>query len=78
MPNLILITIVDVDWEYPDNQGNVFVALLRELYNLLHPKGFLVTIAVGVDNNIAPSRYDVPNIAKYVDYINLVVFNYLE
>lgn len=43
--------LVDIDWEYPDNQAANFVALLQDLYNLLNPRGYLVTIAVGADNS---------------------------
>lgn len=66
--------IVDIDWEYPDNQAANFVALLQDIYNLLNPRGYLVTIAVGVDNSWAPYRYDIANIARYVHFVNLVNF----
>jgi chitinase len=65
---------VDIDWEYPTNQATNFVSMLHILYNTLNPRGYLVTIAVGVDNSLAPSRYDIPNVAKYVDFINLMTY----
>lgn len=70
--NYLNYKLVDIDWEYPDNQAANFVALLRDVYNLLNPRGYLVTIAVGVDNSWAPFRYDVASIGQYVHYVNLV------
>lgn len=66
--------LVDIDWEFPNNQAANFVLLLQAIYNALHPNGYLVTIAVAVDNSLAASRYDIPNVEKYVDFINLVSY----
>jgi GH18 family chitinase len=68
--------LVDIDWEWPDNQGTNIGLLMEALYTLLHPRGYLVTIAVGADINKAPIRYDFELVDKNVDFINLVSENF--
>ncbi|NP_001273800.1 uncharacterized protein LOC101900547 precursor [Musca domestica] len=74
---------LDIDWEYPaqregssprDKQN--FVTLLKELKNALSPLNLELGIAVGASATTAAISYDIPNIAKYVDFINVMTYDF--
>lgn len=53
---------LDIDWEYPYDKSS-FTALLSGLWQILHPKGYLLTVAV----NSIPGEvggYDIPAMNK--------------
>ncbi|OQR72877.1 acidic mammalian chitinase-like [Tropilaelaps mercedesae] len=72
----------DVDWEYPadlERGGKradkaYLILLLKELREALGPKK-LLTIAVFSTNEKIELAYDVPNIAKYCDYIHVMTYD---
>ncbi|CAI1130211.1 Chitinase A1 precursor [Serratia entomophila] len=76
---------IDLDWEYPVNgawglvesqpadRAN-FTLLLKELHQALN-KGQLLTIAVGANAKSPQEWVDVPAIAPYLDYINLMTYD---
>ncbi len=81
---------LDIDWEYPavDYQGGQprdkanFVLLLQEFRTAFDaeviPAGkskLLLTIAVGVGPSTVSTAYDIPPIARAVDWIGLMTYD---
>lgn len=69
---------LDLDWEYPgqnnpDDKTN-FVTWLREIKEEFNKHGLMLTVAVGATANIAESSYDIPELSKHVDLINLKTY----
>jgi chitinase len=72
---------LDIDWEYPNQRGGRSIDLvnfplfLRDLYNVLKPNGLLLTVAVTVTPSNAKLSYNIPEVNKYVDFINLMTYD---
>lgn len=74
---------MDIDWEYPvKREGTVnpqdkqnFILLLEEMKNLLSPSGLLLTVAVGATQSRGDTSYDIPGVARNVDFINLMTYD---
>ncbi|KAI5635431.1 glycosyl hydrolases family 18 domain-containing protein [Phthorimaea operculella] len=76
---------LDVDWEYPkggDDKKN-FVLLLKELREAFEAEAqevkkprLLLTAAVPVGPDNIKSGYDVPAVASYLDFINLMAYDF--
>uniref|UniRef100_A0A182PCY5 GH18 domain-containing protein n=1 Tax=Anopheles epiroticus TaxID=199890 RepID=A0A182PCY5_9DIPT len=64
---------VDIDWEFLEGGADRanFVQLLSVLASELHGHGMLLTTSVGVNR-----EYDVAGIARHVDYILLMSYDY--
>jgi GH18 family chitinase len=64
---------IDIDWEGPANltEGNAYLALVQKLYADLHPKGKLVTTAVGTwfGANIPNGSF------AYLDFLNIMAYD---
>jgi len=73
---------LDMDWEYPAERGGApedkenFVHLLKELRSEFTPHGYLLTAAVSASKSIINNAYDVPAISRYLDFINLMCYDY--
>ncbi|GLG98906.1 Probable chitinase 10 [Gryllus bimaculatus] len=75
---------VDLDWEFPswpeeDKQEKIdFNVLLREFREAFEEehKPFLLSVAVGSPGSIIDQSYDVEEMAKHVDYVNLMAYDY--
>jgi chitinase len=76
---------LDIDWEYPrgaDDRAS-FVSLIKELRlafegehkSAKKPK-LLLTAAVPASFEAIASGYDVPELAKYLDYINVMTYDF--
>lgn len=78
---------LDLDWEYPkcwqtecnrgpesDKEG--FAHLAAELHAVLHPQGRLLTAAVSPSKMVIDAAYDVPSLARSLDFINLMAYDY--
>lgn len=71
----------DVDWEYPTLRGGLpedrvnFIELLKELRMRFDKEGYLLSIAVAATKDYHRSAYDVPEINKYVDFVNLMSYD---
>ncbi|KAI8435064.1 hypothetical protein MSG28_003474 [Choristoneura fumiferana] len=78
---------LDLDWEYPkcwqvdcskgpesDKQG--FSNLVRELSAVLKPKGLLLSSAVSPNKKVIDEGYDVPVLARHMDWIAVMTYDY--
>lgn len=72
---------LDIDWEYPNKDTKrTFITLLRALRDAFvatptHPK-LLLTIAAPAGKDRIDEGFDVPGINRYVDYVNLMTYDY--
>ncbi|XP_014602332.1 PREDICTED: probable chitinase 3 [Polistes canadensis] len=78
---------LDLDWEYPvcwqvdckkgpDSDKESFAALIKELSTSLKQKGLLLTAAVSPSKKVIDKGYDVPILAKYLDWIAVMTYDY--
>lgn len=78
---------LDIDWDYPvcwqvdcsrgsPEERDAFVHLLRELSEAFRPRGLLLSAAVSSSKNVIDLAYDVPQLAKYLDWISLMTYDY--
>ncbi|XP_076337882.1 endochitinase-like isoform X2 [Tachypleus tridentatus] len=74
---------LDLDWEYPgsyDRNGHRrdkenFVTLVRELKEVFEPYSLLLTAAVPIHQCRVWDGYDVPQLASYLDWINVMTYD---
>ncbi|KFB49619.1 AGAP006191-PA-like protein [Anopheles sinensis] len=68
---------VDIDWEFPEGGDRYnFVQMLSELSSELGGYDLLLTASVGPSEYRASQSYDIPGIARCVDYILLMAYDY--
>ncbi|RUS73891.1 hypothetical protein EGW08_018342 [Elysia chlorotica] len=74
---------LDIDWEFPtkETKGSLILMLkaLREAFDAELTNGqakLLLTIAGPPGQYYIDPGYDIPNIARYVDYVNLMTYDY--
>uniref|UniRef100_A0A240PJQ5 Uncharacterized protein n=1 Tax=Anopheles atroparvus TaxID=41427 RepID=A0A240PJQ5_ANOAO len=71
----------DIDWEYPTLRGGSvddrvgFINLLRDLRTRFDKEGLILSIATAATADYLVSAYDVPQINKYVDFVNLMSYD---
>uniref|UniRef100_A0A182K0A3 GH18 domain-containing protein n=1 Tax=Anopheles christyi TaxID=43041 RepID=A0A182K0A3_9DIPT len=71
----------DIDWEYPTLRGGSvddrvgFIKLLRDLRARFDREGLLLSIATAATADYLVSAYDVPEINKYVHFVNLMTYD---
>lgn len=66
---------LDLDWEYPTNK-NSFTQFVRELSAACQQNNFLLTAAVAAGRGQIEASYDVPALARSLDFINLMAYDY--
>ncbi|XP_012253211.2 chitinase-3-like protein 1 [Athalia rosae] len=72
----------DLDWEYPNQRGGSemdrqnFVLLVKELRKSFDQHGLILSAAVAAGKNSASLSYDIPQISKYLDFINLMTYDF--
>ncbi|XP_023944029.2 probable chitinase 10 [Bicyclus anynana] len=78
---------LDLDWEYPkcwqvdcskgpDSDKEGFANLVRELSAVFKPKGLLLSSAVSPSKQVIDAGYDVPVLARYLDWIAVMTYDY--
>ena len=73
---------LDLDWEYPAKRGGSpedkksFIYLVRDLKAAFTSDKFLLTTAIGAGKATIDISYDVPNMYKYLDYVNVMCYDY--
>ncbi|XP_072379770.1 acidic mammalian chitinase-like [Diabrotica undecimpunctata] len=73
---------LDIDWEYPAHRDGAavdkenFITLLKETKEIFTANGLLLTAAVAAGHSIVALSYDVPRLSKYVDFINLMAYDF--
>ncbi|XP_035786938.1 probable endochitinase [Anopheles albimanus] len=71
----------DVDWEYPTLRGGApedrvgFIKLLRDLRARFDQEGLLLSIATAATEDYLRSAYNVPEINRYVHFVNLMSYD---
>lgn len=72
----------DMDWEYPNQRGGHkadltnFVLFLEELQCEFKKLGLILSVAVAAAENSARLSYDIPNLVKHADFINLMTYDF--
>ena len=78
---------LDLDWEYPvcwqvdckkgpATDKESFSLLVKELSEALKPKGLLLSSAVSPSKRVIDAGYDVPVLAKYLDWIAVMTYDF--
>jgi len=78
---------LDLDWEYPScwqteckeeryKDKAAFTAWVKELSDAFKPRGLLLSAAVSPSKTIMDVGYDVPTISQYLDWINVMTYDY--
>ncbi|KAK9709298.1 Glycosyl hydrolases family 18 [Popillia japonica] len=71
----------DLDWEYPAQRGGAstdkanFSKLLEEMRTAFNNAGLLLTAAVAACPPSIDTSYDIPQLNKYLDFINVMTYD---
>lgn len=60
----------------PDSDKEGFADLVRELSAVLKPKGLLLSSAVSPSKRVIDAGYDVPVLARHLDWIAVMTYDY--
>src|SRR5699024_7543391 len=53
-----------------------FISLIRELKAAFKPHGYLLTAAVSAGKETIDRAYDIPEMNKYLDFVNLMAYDF--
>ena len=81
---------LDIDWEYPsmkavndqdrtpgrDADKHDYISLLKELREAFEPYGYILSAAVSAGIPTIDRAYDVPQVSKYLHFINLMTYDF--
>ena len=60
----------------PPSDKAGFTALTKELSDAFRPKGLLLSAAVSPSKAVMDKGYDIPRLAKYLDWIAVMTYDY--
>lgn len=74
---------LDLDWEYPANRDTqdrpedkyLFTILCKELHAAFKPYKLMLTAAVAAGESTIKTAYEIAEIDKYLDFINLMAYD---
>ncbi|XP_008556588.2 acidic mammalian chitinase-like [Microplitis demolitor] len=72
----------DLDWEYPNQRGGSakdvknFVELVKVLRQRFDKEGLILSAAVAAAESSASKSYDIAEMSKYLDFINLMAYDF--
>lgn len=59
-----------------DEDKHDYISLLRELHDAFKPHGYLLTVAVSAGKPTIDRAYDIPEMNKYLDFVNLMAYDF--
>jgi chitinase len=71
----------DLDWEYPGERDgapsdrNAFTQLVKEMRSRFN-QGWLLSAAVAAHRHYHTTSYDVPQLSRYLDFINVMTYDF--
>uniref|UniRef100_A0A915HRN3 Chitinase n=1 Tax=Romanomermis culicivorax TaxID=13658 RepID=A0A915HRN3_ROMCU len=78
--DLVIFFLVDLfEWIYPHSYsriGNIQMQATKQLSDVLHQNGYLLTAAVSASIATVDAGYDVPNLANSLDMVNLMSYDF--
>lgn len=72
---------LDIDWEYPGQRGGNqydvknYIELLKEIRIEFDKAGLILSAAVAAAESSASQSYDIPEMCKYLDFINIMTYD---
>lgn len=60
----------------PASDKEAFANLVKELSDAFKPRGLLLSSAVSPSKRVIDAGYDVPTLAKYLDWISVMTYDY--
>lgn len=71
----------DIDWEYPAQRGGApgdvknFIELLKIMRTKFDQEGLILSAAVAAAESSASQSYNIPEISKYLDFVNIMAYD---
>ncbi|RNA43942.1 acidic mammalian chitinase-like [Brachionus plicatilis] len=67
---------LDLDWEYPEGYKSQFTRLVKALKSRFVSENLLLSAAVAAGKSKIDSSYDLPELSKNLDFLNVMSYDY--